>query len=465
MGCLAKDPVVNTTHGRVQGLEKVVLNKTINSFFGIPFAKPPVGNLRFKRPEPLPSWGEELKDAKVSKHKCMQLAAKKGSSIRGDTQTPSEDCLHLNIWVPADARGNHTTLVWLFGGAFIIGSISSNSYQGHYIAATNDVIVATINYRLGSFGFLYTGNDDAPGNQGLLDQAMGMKWIRDNIERFGGDPSKITLFGESAGAASVNFHLLSPKSRDLFGFAILESGTAQANWAFQDAATIKVTSADLAVALGCPSSDESSMMDCMRKVDGQKIVNKQLSLITYKNPTPWAPVVDGNFLPFRPEEMLQKGDIKNTSVIIGINKHEGSLYIKNILTRRGFLASAMLVAAMYNDTSITPGIVNEYDLSIVPSLRPSYYELTVEMFSDFLFKCPAGSFAQTYSAMGNKVFLYSLEHRSDLCPFPKALGVAHTCDLELVFGRPLDDSLNSTEDDKRLSQQMMKYWTSFAKTG
>ncbi|XP_041362145.1 cholinesterase-like, partial [Gigantopelta aegis] len=329
----------------------------------------------------------------------------------------------------------------------------------------NDVIVASINYRLASFGFFYTGSDAAPGNQGMLDQVLGLKWIHDNIDRFGGDPNRITLFGESAGAASVNHHLLSPLSRDLFQFAILQSGAAEAKWASVDANSMNATSTGLAKLLGCPALNKAAMMSCMLKLDAQKIVNNHLYSVTLSNPAPWAPVIDGYFLPSHPEQMLQQGDVKNTSIIIGLNKDEGSLFIFGLFNKTGFMDVANAAAKVYGDNSIVPAIVDEYEMSTVPSLRPSYYTLTENLFGDFNFKCPATSFAKTYSAMGNKVFMYNLEHRSALCPFPEIMGVLHSCDLELVFGHPLNDSLAFTNDDKRVSEEIMHYWTSFAKTG
>ncbi|XP_041360892.1 acetylcholinesterase-like [Gigantopelta aegis] len=462
---LADDPIVNTTHGQIQGLTKVILNKTVNTFYGIPFAKPPVGNLRFKRPKMLPAWGENMMDARIPKNSCMQLGRSNTTWLRSDAQNSSEDCLYINIWAPANSSESLTTLVWLYGGAFVRGTINFPLYHGHYLAAANNVIVVTINYRLGVFGFFYTGNDAAPGNQGMLDQVLGLKWIHDNIDRFGGDPKRITLFGESAGAASINYHLLSPLSRDLFQFAILQSGTAEAKWASVDESSVKATSTGLAKRLGCPAIDQPSMMRCMLKTDAQKIVNNHLYSLRLSNPAPWAPIVDGYFLPSHPEEMLQKGDVKNTSIIIGVNKDEGALYIRGLFNRTGFVAAANATAKLYGDISIVPAIVNEYELSTVPSLRPIYYTLTENLFSDFAFKCPATSFANTYSAMGNKVFMYNLEHRSALCPFPENMGVVHSCDLELVFGHPLDNSLTFTNDDKRISEQITHYWTSFAKTG
>ncbi|XP_041378201.1 acetylcholinesterase-like [Gigantopelta aegis] len=461
----ADDPIVNTTHGQVIGLRKVILNKTINSFYGIPFAKPPVGSLRFKKPETLPAWGEQIMDARIPKNSCLQWHESTPYWLRSDGLTRSEDCLYLNIWAPANSTESLTTLVWLHGGAFISNSINRPLCQGHYLAVVNNVIVASINYRLGAFGFFYTGSDSAPGNQGMLDQVLGLRWIHDNIHRFGGDPKRITLFGESAGAASVNHHLLSPLSRDLFQFAILQSGTAEAKWALLDTSSLKGTSIGLATLLGCPTVEEVPMMECMLKTDPQSIVDNQLSSMSKFNPIPWAPIVDGHFLPYHPEQMLLKGDVKNTSVIIGVTKNEGAFNFSGQFNKTQFTGVAYLAAFPYADKSIYPAVVNEYAESTVPSLRPSYYALTEDLLSDLAFMCPAASFAMSYSAIGNKVFMYSLEHRSALCPFPEHMGVAHTCDLELVFGHPLNDSLAFTNDDKRISQHIMHYWTSFAKTG
>ena len=203
----------------------------------------------------------------------------------------SEDCLYLNLCVPTKLRRhnnkdnskNATVMIWIHGGSYTFESSNLNLYNGLTLAAMNDVIVVSINYRLGPFGFLYFGTEEAPGNMGLYDQAMAIQWIKDNIHFFGGNPDSITLFGSSAGAASITAHLLSPISSHLFKRAILQSGVITAPWGLLSTETVKKYSLELARDVGCLNAELSSditnldeaAMNCLRNVDACNITNVQ----------------------------------------------------------------------------------------------------------------------------------------------------------------------------------------------
>ena len=227
--------------------------------------------------------------------------------------------------------GGGTVLIWIYGGGYMSGTSTLDVYDALILAASNDIIVASINYRVGAFGFLYLDNDEAPGNMGLYDQALAIKWIKDNIRSFGGDPNSLTLFGESAGAGSVSVHLLSPISGHLARRAIMQSGSVNAPWSYMTAETSKRIAAALVRDVGCNATligiDTPSVMECMRSVEA-----KNLSLIQWNSywgilGFPSAPTIDGVFLPKHPKDMLKEGGFSDAEILVGTNQDEGKVYL------------------------------------------------------------------------------------------------------------------------------------------
>src|SRR6218665_883200 len=239
-------PVVTTSKGKVRGLRYDLPHLGIagEAYLGIPFAMPPVGPRKFRYPEPIEPWAQKniVLNATTLPNSCYQAPdlffgdSFWGSNMWNPNTPVSEDCLYLNVWVPtappdSPRRGPLAGMVWIFGGGFYSGTTTLTLYDGRILASLNDVIVVSIGYRVGALGFLCLDDPLAPCNMGLFDQVMGLDWVQKNINRFGGDPNNVTLFGESAGAASVSLHLLSPLSRDKFHRAILQSGSANIPWA------------------------------------------------------------------------------------------------------------------------------------------------------------------------------------------------------------------------------------------
>ncbi|CAO2612871.1 Bche [Lemmus lemmus] len=185
----------------------------------------------------------------------------------------SEDCLYLNVWIPAPKPKNATVMVWIYGGGFQTGTSSLPVYDGKYLARVERVIVVSMNYRLGALGFLaLPGNSEAPGNMGLFDQQLALHWVQRNIAAFGGNPQSVTLFGESAGAASVNFHLLCPQSYPLFTRAILESGSSNAPWTVMSPEEARNRTWTLAKFTGCSKENEMEMIKCLQNKNAQEIL-------------------------------------------------------------------------------------------------------------------------------------------------------------------------------------------------
>ena len=250
----------------------------------------------------------------------------------------SEDCLYLNLWIPSKLRESGgsaaSVLVWIHGGGYSSGTTTLELYDGSVLAGTNDVIVASMNYRLGPFGFLYLGHEEAPGNMGLYDQTLAIEWIKSNAAAFGGDPESLTLFGESAGAGAVSLHLMSPVSRHLARRAILQSGSANTPWSDMSTDRAKRLAMTLAKDVGCADDqidDPVAIVECLRTVDASKLSAAQF-LHPAKFGSVFGPAVDGAFLPQLPNDLLQEGGFPATSILVGATQDEGKVRVNSAQT-------------------------------------------------------------------------------------------------------------------------------------
>ena len=476
--------MVQTTLGPVMGFQTTLLNKTLDTFYGIPYAKPPVGNLRFKRPESAEPWNE-TKPALDLPHCCHQTIDTNFNRTPGvemwNPNTPmSEDCLYLNIWKPKPDSVNEklAVMVWIYGGTYAFGSITLDVYNGKFLAIRNNVIVVSINYRIGALGFLHLGDDQlAPGNMGLLDQSLAMKWIYDNVEYFGGDRNRITLFGESAGAASVHLHLLSKLSRDYFTNAIMQSSNALCYWAMHSKNVSIQRARRLAKSVNCPDDVNNAMLDCLLRTDAQTLVTKQWDVIEYYFDVPFAPVVDGYFLTADPQTLVQTGETKNCSVIVGVNRNEASYFLlygipkyfrlanPDLLTHKQFVDAVKIVTSPVNNKRVIAAINHIYERSFLPANLLPYRAVLDSVAGDRAFKCPIIDLARAHSRLGNAVYLYSFEYRPSRLPWPEWMGVIHGSEIELVFGIATNGSRNYNAKDFETSITVMKLWSEFAKRG
>uniref|UniRef100_A0A8C8IFT1 Carboxylic ester hydrolase n=1 Tax=Oncorhynchus tshawytscha TaxID=74940 RepID=A0A8C8IFT1_ONCTS len=329
--------IVTTRAGSLRGIRLPTPDRShVTAFLGIPFAEPPLGKKRFCKAEPKKPWSGVF-DASSYPNACYQFVDTsfpgfQGSEMWNPNREMSEDCLYLNVWVPTSPRPhNLTVMVWIYGGGFYSGSSSLDVYDGRYLAHSEKVVVVSMNYRVGAFGFLaLPGSSDAPGNVGLLDQRMALQWIQNNIHIFGGNPKQVTIFGESAGAVSVGIHLLSPDSRPTFTRAILQSGVPNCPWATVTPAEAQRRAAMLGKLVGCPSGgNDTELVDCLRNKPPQDLIDQEWQVM------PWSaifrlsfvPVIDGVVLPDNPEAMLSSGNIKDTQILLGVNQDEGSFFL------------------------------------------------------------------------------------------------------------------------------------------
>ncbi|XP_046549295.1 cholinesterase 2-like [Haliotis rubra] len=474
---IVKTQKVSTLNGPLFGQRLSVLGKSLDVFYGIPYAKPPVGYLRFKHPQPSESWGPEVRDAQNPTPSCIQ-PKHVFKAVETQRQTPddySEDCLHLTVWAPSDNGGNLAVMVWIYGGAFYLGSTRLPLYEGKYLAAENDVIVVSMNYRLGPLGFSYLGPDTIPGNMGLMDQRLALQWVKDNIANFGGDPSRVTIFGESAGGVSVSDHLVSPLSRDLFDRAIMQSGTFTCSWAYIVPKTAKQKMKRFADLLECPSSStDTEIYDCLKTVDAETMADIQLSLLG--EGLAFVPVVDGYFLPDDPQTLLSTGSIKQTSILHGFTKDETTVFSAVMLKRMRnistFPETIILSQQEYDSLStdlLTIDKVQEplrlfYESQEAPLKDMDYFDVMSRLKSDKGIKCPHLEFDRLYTP-ANPTYVYSFNHRLSISPYPQWIGAAHWYELDFVFGLVLEKSLGCTEEEMELSRTIMTYWTNFAKSG
>ncbi|MFJ3804269.1 carboxylesterase/lipase family protein [Streptomyces sp. NPDC090088] len=449
-----------TSPGQVDAPDGTFVGKTTDTgrqFLGIRYAQPPVGPLRWAAPKPVSATHQRYVAKKFGSD-CVQpvngwnFNPKPGDSMRG-----SEDCLFLNVYSPREDTHPKPVMVWIHGGGFVTGA--GRDYDPHILAERHDAIVVTINYRLGALGFLsHPALGRESGNFGLLDQQMALQWVQRNIAAFGGDRSRVTIFGESAGGVSVCGHLRAPGSKGLFTRAIDESGPC---------AGIPRKVADqrgesYARAAKCPSTGQEALR-CLRSIPARTVAANPPGDIAAGD-TPWTLVSDTAVLPHNLDR--KDGALNRVPVINGSNGDEGRLfaqaalpllrteadYKKNVQTQFG--PKAKEVMAQYP--------VRNY---ASPALAYADY------MTDFLFACPAFQ-ADTALSQQMPVYGYEFNERTGNYwkPAPKeipSLGAHHAKEIQFIFQTPsfFGGPADLTAKQKRLSDQMMQAWASFARDG
>ncbi|XP_053246416.1 cholinesterase [Podarcis raffonei] len=476
------DTVIATKSGRVKGLTLPVLGGTVSAFLGIPYGAPPVGRLRFKKPQPREEWRGVWNATKYA-NSCYQnidntFPGFSGSEMWNPNTNLSEDCLYLNVWVPSPKPKNATVMVWIYGGGFQTGTSSLNVYDGRFLARVERVIVVSMNYRLGALGFLaLPGNEDAPGNAGLFDQRLALQWVQDNIAAFGGNPKSVTLFGESAGAGGVSYHLLSPQSHPLFTRAIMQSGAGNAPWGALLPSEATQRTLALAKLLHCTSSNETEIIICLQSKDPQDILANEVSVLPYRALLElyFTPVVDGDFLADLPGTLLKNGNFKQTQILLGVNKDEGTAFLvygapgfskdnNSLINESEFRAGLALSFPETSEVGLE-SIAFHYTDWEEEQIPFNYRDAMDDIVGDYNFICPTVEFVKHFAEAQNNAFLYFFEHRSSKLPWPEWMGVPHGYEIEFVFGLPLERRANYTKAEETLSRSVLKYWASFAKTG
>ncbi|XP_057551121.1 acetylcholinesterase isoform X3 [Hippopotamus amphibius kiboko] len=440
-----EDPelLVTVRGGRLRGLRLMAPGGPVSAFLGIPFAEPPVGPRRFLPPEPKRPWPGAL-NATAFQSVCYQYVDTlypgfEGTEMWNPNRELSEDCLYLNVWTPYPRPASPTpVLVWIYGGGFYSGASSLDVYDGRFLAQVEGTVLVSMNYRVGAFGFLaLPGSREAPGNVGLLDQRLALQWVQENVAAFGGDPTSVTLFGESAGAASVGMHLLSLPSRALFHRAVLQSGAPNGPWATVGVGEARRRATLLARLVGCPpggaGGNDTELVACLRTRPAQDLVDHEWHVLPQESVFRFSfvPVVDGDFLSDTPEALINAGDF------------------------HGLQASDLAAEA----------VVLHYTDWLHPEDPARLREAMSDVVGDHNVVCPVAQLAGRLAAQGARVYAYIFEHRASTLSWPLWMGVPHGYEIEFIFGLPLEPSLNYTVEERTFAQRLMRYWANFARTG
>jgi para-nitrobenzyl esterase len=478
--------IVHVSSGQLRGS----LQGGTAVFLGIPYAAPPVGQLRWREPLPPNPWAG-VRDATRPGSACVQNEAGVGSFIKplaaayGATYTippvsSSEDCLFLNAWIPDWPHQSHLpVMVWLHGGSNRVGSGTEDSYDGTALAS-HGVIVVTLNYRLGVMGFFShpeltaESPHHSSGNYGLLDQIAALKWVQQNIAEFGGDPANVTVFGESAGSIDATVLMASPLTQNLFRRVIAESGTAFGLGPERTVAYME----PLGVAVGkAAGAQPGSQIEALRKLPAAQVAQIENGLIAsqFKGYDPNASVVDGWVLPQSPAKAYASGAIEKVDLLAGINAREFS----------AFRVGAEAAQKLSGQPAAKPGIGQQIS-QFADATRPLYgnwTDLAVASYmskiivhgapaldqatNDILGACPVGAEAAMVTNAGQRAFVYRFE-RTVPGPGESTLGSFHALELPYVFNTfPAHTFswLPFAPTDHKLSTVMQVYWTNFAKSG
>uniref|UniRef100_A0A8C8RL43 Carboxylesterase type B domain-containing protein n=1 Tax=Pelusios castaneus TaxID=367368 RepID=A0A8C8RL43_9SAUR len=473
--------VVLTTSGPIRGKRLPAGSGTVTAFLGIPYAEPPVGALRFQKPLPHQPWSHVLEATSFGKV-CFQLPLTPflDAEILAPNTPPSEDCLFLNVWVPHPRpREPVPILVWIHGMGFFSGASSLNIYDGRFLATTENVIVASMNYRLGSLGFLSLP-PAAPGNAGLWDQRLALQWLRDNAAAFGGDPTRLMIFGQCAGAASVSLHLLSPGSRPLFSRAALQSGAPTIPWVWASPEKAKERGRRLGQLLGCTNNDDRAIVSCLKKQEPGEFP-KHDSLVVHQRKMlsiPFVPTPDGDFLSDTPPSLLQARHGHSIPIATGFNANEGSymLLFANFSLNLEDASSLGWEELLQVVRMMVPGIPEEtiqalarrYSQEGEGQGEAQYRWAMDQIVGDYFVVCPAIEMAEREAEAGSPVYAYYFTHRTSNLSSSVWTGVPHGTELPYFFGTLASiRGTNHTHMDaeERLSRRMMHYWAEFARSG
>ncbi|XP_025016945.1 LOW QUALITY PROTEIN: acetylcholinesterase-like [Tetranychus urticae] len=429
-------PIVNLTSGPIQGKVTEYESIGVYQFLGIPYAKPPVDKLRFQLPVEPDPW-TEVEPATAPGPACLQ------PPVLPNIKETSEDCLYLNIFVTESTFNNSSNkqrpvLFWIHGGGFTTGS---GVIDGLPIVSLHDVVLVSINYRLNAFGFM-------------------------NIQKFGGDPNSVTIFGASAGSVSVSAHLLSPLSKGLFKRAILESGTIYQN---HNDDTLVLDSWKLYNKTSCSKSKD--VLECMQNLSATEILNNisdKVLAYSFK--------VGDDFLPYEPSKAFAEGFFDNSiDILLGVVKNDGSVFMKaidpivfdysKVPQPISYQQATTYLKRIFNSESV------DYfrELYFGPETNDSDFRSQLEIaYSDATFICPTYVFGLQYASslgsQGGKVYAYYHTQKPKTDHMPEWIGTYHGADVSYVFGTNLQNPGNSHKDAS-LSREMMKIWTYFAENG
>ncbi|XP_018325031.1 venom carboxylesterase-6-like isoform X2 [Agrilus planipennis] len=495
-------PEIETRSGWVRGITlRNTFGTTYHAFKGIPYAEAPVGELRFKAPKPISRWEETL-NATQDKPPCIQ----KNTLFINHSVEGEEDCLYLNVYTTSIPRHDETqgnaVLVYIHYGGFFAGS-GDSSYHGPEYFMNENVTLVTFNYRLGVFGFLSTNDDVAPGNWALKDQTAVLNWVQDNICYFGGDRDRVTIFGQSAGAASVHLHMLSPLSKGLFHRAISQSGTALSAFARPLPEIPLLVARAQAAFVGCDgNANTSALVDCLRNIDARVLV-KSVDYFKFFGDQPsvvFMPSIEKRtslnphpFITQDPIEIIKSRNFNNVPWIVGFVQNEGLITAAELL-RKSSLRNELIsnfdsycpqllglnFSTFPNQTDFVWTKIKDFYLegNTINVTQPSTLQGFINLYGDRFFNYPGYKAIDLHLATGlHPIWVYSFNYKGEYSyvdHFARTnegkdlidWGVCHCDDLLYLFSSPaLFKPLKYDSNDMQINVFMTKAWARFAKYG
>uniref|UniRef100_V5H4P2 Putative acetylcholinesterase/butyrylcholinesterase n=2 Tax=Ixodes ricinus TaxID=34613 RepID=V5H4P2_IXORI len=482
--CESTNPTVRTKNGDVEGLQLNVYGESVHAFLGIPYARPPIGNLRFQRPLPKAPWSKVKKTRTFGK-RCLQEAP---LDVPSDPYAPvpkmGEDCLYLNIWSPVTPNNSKAVMVWVHGGEFKEGSSDNPFFDGSVLAATQGVVVVSFNYRLGFLGFLNAVNVNASGNAGLYDQVLALAWIKDNIEAFGGNASRVTLFGEDAGSMAIRLHIFSPVTRGLFQRVIMQGGAFYASRGVESTSRGLLKADALAVEVGCSKSTHSlvshphDVLECLKSRPALELVSAQAELHLQGIESP-LPTYGTEFLPQNPDLIFALKGFTDAEILMGHNDAEGRKFIFSVLDGRfeslrkqnnmtvkdGEVALHVLLSALGYRRPSASEIVQQCLGSTQPCDPSGVVEAVERCAKDFAVLCPSVALAYKLADAGLPTYYYAISYIPADAETYLRNHVDRLTEASLVFGSPSRFPGKYEESDRTFSNMLMNIWAQFAKDG
>lgn len=452
-----KTVIIETKSGKIQGYKE----NGIEIFKGIPYAEPPIDDLRFSPPVAKKKWHGILVATEYGH--CAYQGYTQLENFTGKLQPENEDCLNLNIWTPSVNNKKRPVMFWIHGGGFIFGGGIDPMYDGSALAWRGDVVVVTINYRLGALGYLYIPGVTA--NVGLTDQILALKWVHDNIELFGGDPNNVTIFGESAGGYSVVALAAMPAAKGLFHRIIAQSAPVI------DPKITKKPTKKLMRMLGVEKGD----LNALRMISPEKIIDAQNKLIA-EDPTnllAFRPLIEGETLPIHPLKAFQDGDCKDIEFMIGTNLEEAKLFTAldpEISKMNKADGEKLLIGYLGRsgiDITKSKAMIDTYKHAREGKFSIESKEIINALITDYIFRISTMRLLEAQSKHQSNTYNYLFTWPSPA--FNGDLGACHALELPFVFNTLNDPAfkvfVGKSPDLNAISHKVMDAWIAFARTG
>ena len=454
---MKKTQKIETEIGKIQGY----INKDIKIFKGIPYAEPPINQLRFDPPCEKEPWNNVFVANKFGPSSFQGPDV--GRGLFGQlTEQQEDNCLTLNIWTPETDDKKRPVMFWIHGGGFIYSGSSKAIYDGTLLASKGNVVVVTINYRLGIFGFLHIPNNTS--NVGMLDQVAAIKWVKNNIEAFGGDPDNITIFGESAGAYSVITLMTMPSAKGLFHRAI-----AQSPYIFELEPTIKTTK-NVMSRLNLEFDD----IDVLKKLPAKKLNRIQNEYISDMAGNPesfysnFRPCIDNESILQHPFRALKEGKAKDIDLLIGTNQDEATFFTRfdpvfEKLNKEGLKTQIRMELDRLSFGFKTDFFIEQYKMIRKGKMPIDPIDIYNAIYTDLYYRIPAIKTAESNSTHNSNIYFYLL----DWCS-PMFKSACHSIDLPFTFGyftSDIQDFIGEIQAAKIVSNKMMNAWINFASFG